>query len=42
LVSDTEEREKSTGEQQAPSDDTSEEEAESYGGSDQRAQPPTG
>jgi large subunit ribosomal protein L17 len=42
LVSDTEEREESTGEQQVPSDDTSEEEAESYGGSDRRAQPPTG
>ena len=43
LVSRTEEREESTGEQQAPSDDTAEEEAESYGeGSFRGTEPPTG
>jgi large subunit ribosomal protein L17 len=43
LVGDTEERDESTSEEQAPSDDTSEEEATSYGeGSFRGAEPPTG
>jgi large subunit ribosomal protein L17 len=43
LVSDTEELDSSTGEQQAPSDDTAEEEAEAYGeGSYRGTEPPTG
>jgi large subunit ribosomal protein L17 len=43
LVSDTEELEESTGEQRAPSDDTAEEEAQSYGeGSYRGTEPPSG
>jgi large subunit ribosomal protein L17 len=43
LVRDTEELEESTGEQQAPSDDTAEEEAKSYGeGSYRGTEPPSG
>ena len=43
LVSDTEELDESTSEQEAPSDDTSAEEAEGYGeGSYQGTEPPTG